>query len=603
MSVRIQELIHQFEEGGSSRFFRYVLAVIVMLAVAVCYNLTCFRNLSSLEGMDSAQLARNLAEGRGYTTLFIRPFSLHLVERHRTDHDPLIREAHPDLANPPLYPGLLALALKLMPFEYPDVSTGTSFSIYLPDLWIALFNQLLFLVAVGMVFRLARRLFDEPVAWLSAGVFLGTELFWRFTLSGHSTIASILILLGLAHVLARLEPAARERSRSRGWLIGLALLAGVLVGMACLTRYALGWLIVPLVIWLTACGGRDRAVLAASAAVAFLVVTIPWVARNYLASGAPFGTAGFAVCQNTSAFPEFQLERSLHPRFHTLTGTDFAHKFVVNAREMLATDLPKLGGNWLSAFFLVGLLMRFRNPTLGRLRYFALLSLAVLFVGQALGRTALTTESPGTSSENLLVVLAPLVFIFGASFFFVLLSQFEVSVASFRHFLLTFFVALVCAPLILAVLPPHPSPLAYPPYYPPWIQTKAHQAPEQGLVVSDVPWAVAWYGRRQSVWWPLKYRSRSATMDTEDFYAIYSRKPVQALYLSTKTAKSLETASVWRWIHGETQDQEWEDFLLGVLLKREVPTGFPLRVAPEGLAPEIFLTDSERGAEKTIQLK
>ena len=92
-------------------------------------------------------------------------------------------------------------------------------------------------------------------------------------------------------------------------------------------------------------------------------------------------------------------------------------------------------------------------------------------------------------------------------------------------------------------------------------------------------------------------------MDTEDFYAIYSRKPVQALYLSTKTAKSLETASVWRWIHGETQDQEWEDFLLGVLLKREVPTGFPLRVAPEGLAPEIFLTDSERGAEKTIQLK
>ncbi len=28
--------------------------------------------------MDSAQLARNIADGKGYTTLFIRPFSLYL---------------------------------------------------------------------------------------------------------------------------------------------------------------------------------------------------------------------------------------------------------------------------------------------------------------------------------------------------------------------------------------------------------------------------------------------------------------------------------------------------------------------------------------------
>ena len=32
--------------------------------------------------MDAAQLARNIAEGKGYTTLFIRPFSLYLVQSH-----------------------------------------------------------------------------------------------------------------------------------------------------------------------------------------------------------------------------------------------------------------------------------------------------------------------------------------------------------------------------------------------------------------------------------------------------------------------------------------------------------------------------------------
>jgi hypothetical protein len=44
------------------------------------------------------------------------------------------------------------------------------------------------------------------------------------------------------------------------------------------------------------------------------------------------------------------------------------------------------------------------------------------------------------------------------------------------------------------------------------------------------------------------------------------------------------------------------EFLLGILVNREVPTGFPLKMAPLGIMPEIFLTDSERPATKTIKL-
>jgi hypothetical protein len=44
--------------------------------------LRAYRNLATQEAMDSAQLARNIAEGKGYTTLFIRPFSLYLVQSH-----------------------------------------------------------------------------------------------------------------------------------------------------------------------------------------------------------------------------------------------------------------------------------------------------------------------------------------------------------------------------------------------------------------------------------------------------------------------------------------------------------------------------------------
>ena len=46
------------------------------------YDWRCYRNMNTAEAMDSAQVARNLAEGHGFTTLFIRPLSLYLLEQH-----------------------------------------------------------------------------------------------------------------------------------------------------------------------------------------------------------------------------------------------------------------------------------------------------------------------------------------------------------------------------------------------------------------------------------------------------------------------------------------------------------------------------------------
>ena len=55
------------------------------------------------------------------------------------------------------------------------------------------------------------------------------------------------------------------------------------------------------------------------------------------------------------------------------------------------------------------------------------------------------------------------------------------------------------------------------------------------------------------------------------------------------------------WVRGKGED--WESFLLGILVTREVPTGFPLRMAPEGILPlEILLTDNEHPATKTIKV-
>jgi hypothetical protein len=608
--MRLQEAIHKFTEGSGSRMLTLALVFFGMVGLAVWYNVAAFKNLSTIEGMDSAQLGRNVSQGRGFTTQFVRPLSMHLVQRHRVDGDALLAVGHPDLANAPVYPALLAGVLKVMPFAYPDTTVVRNFSVYLPDLWIAIFNQALFFVAVWMVFRLGRRLFDEPVAWVSAAVFAGSDLFWRFSISGLSTMLLVVLFLALIEVLSRLEPQTREgATKGTAWMLGIAALAGVLAGLAGMTRYSFGWIIVPVVGFLGTLPTPKRSALMAGCIGAFLVVMAPWVVRNCVVSGTPFGTAGYALFQNTSVFSSLDLERTFRPDFSLFTGADFWRKLIIGTREILEKELPRLGGSWVTAFFLAGLLVPFRSITLSRLRVFVVVSMGVLIAIQALGRTGLSSDSAEVNSENLLVVLAPAVFLFGVSLFFMLLEQFGLKMPAFRMFAMGVFTMVASLPLLFSLLMPVNSALAYPPYYPPAIQEKSQWLAEEDLVMTDFPWATAWYGQRQSVWLSLKYQENPSLKFRNDFQTINSQgKPIRALYLSMRTLKSMDTQALAPWIQGagvenwEQAVSDWESFvLLGAYLKQEVPTGFPLKSAPFGLFPELFLGDSERNSTKPIK--
>lgn len=573
--VTLQDLIHHLEVGAGmrslNRTVRVVCCVLGLLILWAAYDLRAFRNLSTQEAMDSAQLAHNLAEGKGYTTQFIRPLSIYLIQHRQGEQsdstnatsalDPaLLKRNHPDLANPPVYPVLLAGLMKVLPFNYaiPNKpvrfwSFENKFYRYQPDFLIALFNQVLFFATVLLTFFLARRLFDAQVAWLSAAILVGTNLLWRFSVSGLSTSLLMLIFLGLVWCLVLLEERARQPDWSRVNLFVLAALAGGLVGMGGLTRYSFCWLILPVLLFVAVFAGRQRVLLAATTLLAFALVLTPWVVRTYSLSGMPFGTATFAVLENSWLSPEDRLERSLNPDllrsihnsfpFLTAAYHVIAQKLVANSRAILQSDLPRLGGTWVSGFFLVGLLVRFRSPTLGRLRVFLLAALVVLVVTQALGRTKLTEDSPDINSENLLVLVAPLVVMYGVSLFFVVLDQVELPFFQLRSAAIGLFGVVACLPLILTLLPPKTSPLAYPPYYPPSIQTAVGWTKADELMMSDVPWAVAWYGQSQCVWLTPNARI--------DFFAINDYlKPISALYLTPQT--------VDRW----TQSGDWGNLFL-----------------------------------------
>ena len=598
----IQKLIHMSEVGAGSRYLRFLVLGLAVVGLALVYNLRAYRNLATQEAMHSAQLARNIADGKGYTTFFIRPFSLYLVQSHNQakhaaapattnlDFAQIKFNLHPDLANPPVYPVVLAGLMTVRSFRYPVElmkpfwSDNSHFWRYQPDFQIAVFNEVLLLVVVGLTFFLARKLFDVNVAWLAALLTIGCELLWQFSVSGLSTLLLMVIFLGLTWCVLRIEEMVREPQPRPNWLLGLALASGVLTGVGALTRYAFGWTIIPVALFLFFFSGQRRVLHTLAALGAFVVVLIPWVIRNYAVSGTPFGTAGFAIVEGTGLFPRFQLERSVHPDLtHALWLKLYVTKLLGNAHDILVNDLPRLGGSWVSILFLAGLLLGFRGMAVRRMRYFLLMCLGTFIVVQALGQTQLSNESPGVNSEDLLVLLVPLVFCYGVSFFFTFLEQMKLPVLQLRYAVIAVFAVLSCLPMIFTLLSPKASPVVYPPYYPPDIQNTAGWMKENELMMSDVPWAVAWYGRHQCVWLTLNAQ--------DDFFAINDYlKPVQALYLTPGTMDGKFVSELLR-----SGEHSWGSFIALGVLQNQIPQGFPLRNAPTGFLPDrLFLTDRER---------
>jgi hypothetical protein len=310
-----------------------------------------------------------------------------------------------------------------------------------------------------------------------------------------------------------------------------------------------------------------------------------------------FGTAGYSLFQETAPFPGNRLERFLTTDFDSalvkVNKDEIFKKLMVNTSAIMQDDLPNLGGNWLTAFFLVALVLPFRNPALSRLRVFLILSLATFLIVQALGKTHLSVGSPKLNSENLLVILAPVIFIFGVGMYVLLLDNVELPFPQLRTLIHVLFVLLLSAPLIFTLLPPRSYPVSYPPYWPPLIQDTAGFMGKDELMMSDMPWAVAWYGNRRCLWLTLDApNDKTIATRKSDFFAIHDYlKPIQGIYLTRLTTDGQFFSQILL-----NPDWAWGKFLLDSLLRTNVPTGFPLKYSPPYYLREgqLFLSDYPR---------
>ncbi len=92
--------------------------------------------------------------------------------------------------------------------------------------------------------------------------------------------------------------------------------------------------------------------------------------------------------------------------------------------------------------------------------------------------------------------------------------------------------------------------------------------PEE-LMMSDVPWAVAWYGRRQCVW--LTLNSKSAFLCPQRLSETGQRHLFHRLSMDDKFLSQMARGD----------DNGWGRFIFDSVMLKKIPTGFPLQSLKE----------------------
>jgi MFS family permease len=490
---------------------------------------------------------------------------------------------YPEVYQAPLYPLAIAASLRLVPHSVRESLFGAVPAPpygYAADYLLLGMNLILFWLAIWLAFDLGRRLFGAPSGWLAGFALFLSVPAWQQVAAVNGTALMMVLALGAFHAWWRAESAADLR----GAAASLAAL-GALCGALFLGEYSAG----ALVIVATAgaglrFSGASRWRATALVLAAFAAVTLPWVARNLAVTGLPTGLAVQNIALkygDTTAEPSV-FRATLSAALPPIELNKLSNKVLSTLQETLRSRVWSGGAMWLVAFFAAGWLYVFKAPPVNRLRWLFTASLIVLVVAQA-------AFNSGESERQAVVWLSPLIIVFGAGFFFVLLSS-NPLLGSWPRLCAAALLALQALPLAHDALDPHWLHFQYPPYFPQLLRGMRRQldvsdaAGRYGLM-ADVPAGLAWYGRTR-VW------AQPATL--RDFYAVQVEQPTGELLLTPKTldrpffsdlnatskAQGFLTASIPR-------IGEWGE-VYGGLLTGTFPRGFPLST-PRKVTEDLYV--------------
>ena len=588
---QVQELVHRIEEGRWAKWVQLGALLAVMVAMFVAFILDpwywgLYKGFNHPKAMEQAQVARELARGNGFSTKMIRPLAFSQIRTKKGFFNP---SKIPDTYHAPLWPVTLAPFLKvvkiwpdsLIPFR-PAVKDRWQLTtrdyIYVCDRTISAVAMIFFYLSILVNYFTVRRLFDHHVGLWTVALMLGCNLFWQYSLSGLPQMMMLFLFSCALYCLVR----AMEVQALVRWPYGWLALTAFFFGLLALTHAITIWIFAGAFLfclfyfrphWKTAVlmGG------------VFLLVYSPWIVRNYRSSGTPFGVSVYCAMEQIKG-NENAIMRSQDLETSGVSPATFRRKIQIQVNAQMGNLYSCLGGTLAAPVFFLALLHFFKRSLPRNLRW----GLLLMWLCGAIGMAVFTMGEEGTllASNDLNVLFIPLFISFGIAFILVLWTRLEISAPLLRYAFFTLIFALSTLPLINYMTTGSKSPVQWPPYIPPYIAIMRDWTQPEEIIASDMPWAVAWYADRKSLWLPTTIQS---FLDFSDYERIGAR--IAGIYLTPISGNKPLISDI---VKGDYK--EWAPFILRTVNIKDFPLKSVTAMPLDNQC--IFYSDRDRWTDK-----
>ncbi len=500
-----------------------IVLIALVLGITLFKLFISYRGLDQPVAMDQAQIARNVAQGKGFSTNFLRPMELKAEADRRGELD---LDAFKDTNYAPLNICALTVALKITgqdKFTANRMTMGKS-TVYGPDRVVSATSVLFFLIALALAYALIARLFDEAVAASTVAFLALSDLMLQYALSGLPQPLMLCFLLGGMHFLLSAIRSQCE-GRRKGLILNICL-CFLCMALLCLTSWMGLWVAVGLIVFCAAYFRPYGAMAVPGILILVFALLFPLIGNNSM-TGSYAGNAYYAI-YNCFGGGEDMILRSTSAANLPFNNTSFFLRLCGFTFDQIGTTYAAMGGIIVTPFFFLCLLNRYKKTWAQGIKWATFSMWCFACIGMAL--YGVTTPLNGSQLSPL---FTPLFTAYGIALVFNFIAKLKLG-ASFNlaRGVTIFLMLLVSAGSFVFKFPqeihhgiwlrnvsrPH-----YPPYYPAYLNAESQEkgkeaslvdkSNEKDVIVTDQPWAVAWYANRKAMWTPLRLDDYSNVLE------------------------------------------------------------------------------------------